>query len=562
MLLAIAPAFRAAQPAAVVEAGVTGRVLAPDGSPVTLGNVALMTSSTHRVSATIDRTGHFGILPDSPGWQRLFISVPGFAPHRLHVTVPLSRTMALPAITLLEATYFHARFVTADGEPLPAGGLRRRFIDRDGRAIADPLDHVREQIEADGSVTLGPLPPGKVLLAFARPGLAQTRLRDLDVTGTKPLIEGGTITIERGARLQVDVIDGGGTPVPRHDVWIEDAVQPSPLFSPAIKTDEQGRAVLDSLASGRYRVWTRTADRCNGQQLTMSRLVTTGGSGTARTRLVIGGRASFRIASALGPVAGRGVSLSPDSPPQSPWQARLVESMPPSRRLPIVPTSSSSCSGVTDGDGRVAMAPFPPGPAQLRVRLFNSAYSIRVTVPESGSEMVIAIPDGLTPARVTDQITLQPVAAQVVWVGGGGRVEASATPNGDVLLEGVGKTGGTLTISARDYQTLEGQFNETPETHQEVALMPSPAARLTVRVVADSGEAIANAVVQLFPRGAGDVAEFVSADARGVATFSDLPTGPLQFSASADRYVSAAVRIAEENRAGIVIALARAPRVP
>ena len=233
---------RAAQ-TALSEAGITGEVLTPEGGPATQGTVVLMMSSTSRVNAPIDRKGQFRILPDGPGWQRIFISVPGFAPYRATVTVPQSRTLKLPPITLLEPSYFHARFVTKEGEPL-AAGLRRQAIDMDGGTIVDPLDHVREQVEADGSLTIGPLWPGRTMLVFNRPPLAQTRLRDVNATGKKQVIEGGTIAIGTGAQLHVDIFDAAGRTVPRHDVWIEDAVQPSPLFFTSMKTNRAGSRCL------------------------------------------------------------------------------------------------------------------------------------------------------------------------------------------------------------------------------------------------------------------------------------------------------------------------------
>jgi hypothetical protein len=144
-----------------------------------------------------------------------------------------------------------------------------------------------------------------------------------------------------------------------------------------------------------------------------------------------------------------------------------------------------------------------------------------------------------------------------MWVGGGGRSEAVTNANGDALLEGAGAAGGTLTISARDYQPLEGGFDQTPGTLQEVALVPSPGSMLRVRVVSGADEALAWAVVQLIPRSAGDVAEFSTAGANGVATFVDVPPGPLQFSAHADGYGVATVGVAEDGRGSIVIALTR-----
>jgi hypothetical protein len=560
-VLSIAPAPCAAQPAATAEPGITGRVLASDGSPVTQGQVALVTSPLSRVNAAIDRTGHFHIVPDTPGSQTLYVSVPGYAPHRAYLTVPSSRRMPLPDISLLEATYFRARFVTEDGEPLAGAGLRRRTLDIDGMTILDALGHTREQSEPDGSLTVGPLPAGRTQLVFDRPGLAQTRLRDVNVTGRDRVIDGGTIAIAKGAQLHVEIIDGKGQPVPRHEVWLEDVVQPSPLFFMAAKTTEEGRAVFERLAAGRYRVWTRTVERCGNAQLTVSRLVTTGAGSAARTRLVVGGRAAFRITSAIGPVFGRTVTATPESPAQPPWLSRLADIMQRGRQ-PIgpMPSGSPGCGGVTDSDGRIVLTSFPPGQTQLRVQLFNSAYIVRLAVPESGGEIVINVPDGLIPVRVIDRVSEQTVPATLVWVGGGGRVETVSNANGDALLEAVGTSGGTLTISARGHETLEGSFDQTPDTLQEVRLTRSPTASPQVRVVSGAGDAIAGAIVQRHSRGAGDADEFVAANSQGVAMFTDLPQGPLQFSAHAGGHLSASVRIAEDARASIVITLTPAPR--
>ena len=549
----MAPAPRAAQPADA--SGVSGEVRAPDGSIVTQGNVALMTSPGTVVTGAIDRTGHFRVVPDVPGRHRLFISVPGYAPHRVNVTVPQSRRIALPPITVRDATYFRARFVTADGEPLPAGNLRRQSIDADGIPIPDPLGHVRDaaRIDADGSVRIGPLPHGRTLLAFDHPALAQTRLPDIDVNGTQPLIDGGTIVIAPSSRLEVEIVDGRGRPVPRHEVWIEDAIQPSPLWFAPVKTNDEGVAIFDRLSARRYRVRTRT-ERCNHQELSIARVVSPGAGGRARTRLRIGGRAAIRVTSALGPLIGRPVGASPDSPGQLPWQPRFSAFL----SRPVVRLGSPSCSGATDGDGRVTLASFPPGPAHLRVQLFTSAYIARVSVPDSGREITVMVPHGLIPVRVTDRVSREPIAsAEVTWEGGGSRVQATATANGDVLLEAAGPGGGTLTSSAREYQTREGAFEETPEPQQEVSLVRLPSGRMQVRVVSDEGKPVAGAIVELVPRHSGEVAEFVVADSKGIATFMDVSPGPLQLNGYAEGFTDASVRVPEEARANIIIALTR-----
>jgi hypothetical protein len=541
--------FVMAQPADAP--AISGDVRGPDGSAVTQGTVALKTSPGNLVTGTIDTTGHFRVAPDSPGRQRMFISVPGYAPHRVTVTVPPSRRIALPPIALHEATYFRARFVTSDGEPLAAGGLRRQSLDGDGLSIPDPLGHVRERMDEDGSVRIGPLPLGRTLLAFDRPGFAQTRLRDIDVNGTQPVIEGGTIVIAPPSRVEVEIVDGRGRLVPRHDVSIEDAIQPSPLSFPSVKTNDEGLAVFDRLSARRYRVWTRT-ERCNNQELSIARVVS---PGAGRARLQIGGRAAIQVTSALGPLIGRPVGASPDSPGQSPWQARFTSFATPMPRPPI---ASPSCAGATDGDGHVTLASFPPGPAQVRVRLFNSAYIARVTIPNDGREVAVVVPQGLIPARVIDRVTRQGIAsAQVTWIGGGSRVEATATANGDVLLEAAHPGGGTMTISARGYQTLEGAFEETPETLQEVSLLRVPSELLQVRVVSAEGESIAGAVVELVASRPGDAAEFVAADSKGIARFVDVPPGALELAAYAEGFAGASVRVADEARAAIVITLTR-----
>jgi hypothetical protein len=322
-----------------------------------------------------------------------------------------------------------------------------------------------------------------------------------------------------------------------------------------VKTNDQGRAIFERLSSGRYRVWTRLAEKCGNVEPTMSRVVAPGNSGTANLRMVIGGRAVFRIATALGPVTGRSVAVTPDPVPPSTLVNVLGSS---GRRLPIVTNAPRSCSGLTDSDGRVVIKPVPPGPAQIRVVLFNSSYIARVNVPEGGREMVIAVPDGLIPVKVIDQISRQPVVAMLNWVGGGGRVETLTTPNGDALLEGVGTAGGTLTISARDYQTVEGSFTETPDTMQEVPLMKLPSTLLTVRVVNSENESIGGAVVELLARGPADVAEFAAADAKGVVTFSNVPPGSLQFIAHADGFAPITVQVNEESRGSITMTLTRA----
>jgi hypothetical protein len=268
---------------------------------------------------------------------------------------------------------------------------------------------------------------------------------------------------------------------------------------------------------------------------------------------MIGGRAQVRITSSLGPLNGKGITLSPDAPGETPWQPRFNTPMP--RRAPS-PRGSPGCQAQTDADGRATLSPFPAGPADGRIPLISSTYLTRINVPESGREVVIEIPEGLIPVKVIDRDSREPIGgARVLWTGGGSRVEATTNANGDALLEAVGVTGGTLSLSANDYLTVEGAFAETPGTLQEVALTRSPSSRMMVRVVSSDGRPIAGAAVLLSSSRPGDPAEIASTDARGVAQLQDVPPGRLRITAAARGFATVQQSIAADDRSAITLAL-------
>src|SRR5918993_3943561 len=83
------------QSPSATEAGLSGTVFAPDGAPVTSGNVALDARNV-RVTGTIEGSGRFRVVPTTPGLHQLTITVPQFAIYRVDVTVPPSRMVKLP----------------------------------------------------------------------------------------------------------------------------------------------------------------------------------------------------------------------------------------------------------------------------------------------------------------------------------------------------------------------------------------------------------------------------------------------------------------------------------
>jgi hypothetical protein len=487
----------------------------------------------------------------------LSVSVPGLADHRVRVTVPPSRTLALPIIRLLPATYFRARFVGVEGEPIMAPRLHHRPVDADGFFASPSLDHrVTQQVESDGTVVIGPLPRGVTSLALDTPPLALTRLPNVLVTGTQAIVDGGTVIVEPGARLAVEVVDTTGAPVIEHDVFLEDALPFSPVGARRARTDASGRATFDRLGAGSYRLRTRALERCATQVVTIARLVAVSGRGSLRTRLIVDGAAAVRVTSPLGPLRAIVVSASADFTPSMPDPARRIG-------RPFGPLMfATSCSGATDGDGRVRLNHFPPGPAQVEVRLLNSTTVRRVNVPVEAREIPVAIPDGYLPVRVTDASRKDPVGgASITWTASGSRVEATSSANGEALLEGVGTAGGTLMIRARGYEPAEAKLPEPPGLLYEVALIPSGSTTLQARVVTASGAPLPDAVVALGSQNAIDVDQVAVTDANGFVRFSDLQAGTLRLAVHANSYVSTMTPVADNLRDYVVLTLSRGYRV-
>jgi hypothetical protein len=551
--LASASAATGAQlPSIEEEFGVSGYVLAPDGAPVSEGTVVAR-SDNSRTTTTIDRTGHFRLVTTRSGLHQVLVSVPGLAPYRVTVTVPPWRSLRLPVIRLAPAAYLRVRFVSDAGEPITAPQLRRRSFDVSGNPIVDELaDPIAgPPADNDGAIAIGPLSRGIMTLAVDNPPFAQTRLPDLNFDGVAKDVDGGTIAIQKpGAVLHVDLVDATGTPVPDHDLYLEDTLPRSPLVFRPVRTNRQGRATFDRLGAGRYRVWTTAVARCGNQtSLTAARVVALSGHGTVETRLVVGGRATFRVTSPLGPARGMLVSASPNVLPQ------------PS---PFTPRSTSSrCRGATDADGYVTLTNFPPGSAHVDVQTGNSTYVRQVEVPSDGHAMTVAIPGGYLPVRVVNALTNQPVVrASIAWTGSGARVEATTTATGEALLEGVGTAAGTLVVSAPGYQPGEEQLAEPPGTPHDIALKPvATGATLRPRVNAPSGEPLPNAVVELVSANPAAIPHVAVTDAKGIVVFSNVPSGSLQLISSADGFVTSTMRIGEDRTAEIVLTLLQGYRV-
>ena len=548
--LVCAVAAARAQPDAV---GVRGSVGNHEGTPVAEGTVTLQSSSDRSsiVTASIDQSGRFQIVPTAAGRHRLTILAPGYASRLVDVIVPVSRTIALPALLLEEPAYFRARFVNTDGDVIVSPVIRRRSVGVDGVSFPGTGVDGSSRVDADGSVTIGPLPNGVTTMALDMPGLAQTRLPDVTVRGHQGRHDGGTIVIQPGTVLRVEIVNSDGAPVANHPVAIEDARPNSPLAVRTVRTDHVGRATFDRLGEGRYFVGAPMVDRCNGRGVPLStgQLVSVNGTGNAGARIAVEGRAALRVISLGGPLAGRTVLVAPDA--ARPAYSRTI-TMP--GRPPIF-VAPPSCPGITDGDGRATFTHVPQGAARVSVRLYNSTFERQVDLRSAGREITIEVPNGAIQLRVIDASTSRGVPqASVTWSGGGYRVLAIATGSGDVLLEGVGDSPGLLSATASGFLEGKVEVSASPATF-EVALTPAPSRERTVRVVADTGEPIAHAIVLLAPATIFNVGVYATTDTNGVVRFTDVPPGVARVVAQADGFVGGALNLPADSNAPATLAL-------
>jgi hypothetical protein len=167
------------------------------------------------------------------------------------------------------------------------------------------------------------------------------------------------------------------------------------------------------------------------------------------------------------------------------------------------------------------------------------------------------VPNGLIQLRVINATTGRGVPqASVTWSGGGYRVLATATGSGDVLLEGVGDSPGLISATASGFLESKVEASASPATF-EMALTPEPSRERTVRIVADTGEPIANAIVLLAPATVFNVGVYAATNTDGVVRFIDVPPGVARVVVHADGFVGAALNLRSDSDAPATLALSR-----
>jgi hypothetical protein len=543
---------------------VSGYVLGPDGEPVSGGTVVLR-SRGRQFTTAIEATGRFRLRPEVADASELQVMVPGLALYRASVMVPPSKTLKLPVVRLSPATYLRVQPVSASGEPIASPRIVRRSVDITGTPVSDsPGQSPEIAADADGTITVGPLPRGITALALITPELAPTRLPDVYVTGREPLLDAGKLVIDSGATLHVDIVDAMGAALPARDVFLEDLRPLSPLGLTRMRTNSAGRATFDRVATGQYRVRTLAAKLCNTRPLAIARVVRVSERGTFLIRIVADGTARIRLTAPFGPRVGAQVSVSPDPFESEPLPGLRIapESLVQPRLVTGSYVSEMSCSGVTDANGQLVLPNFPPGPARVSMSLPNSRYVTRVTLPEDGREIGVLVPEGLLQVQATDALTRRPVSGSTIaWTGAGGaRIEARAVASGDALLEGIAPTPGMLLVEAMGYDRFLTKLAEPPATIYEVPLKPVSPGTLDARVLARSGEPLPDAVVTLTAEHPMEIPQLAVTDAKGAVRFVNVPRGLVQLSAAVDGFATETVDLSEDARSGVAVTLSRGYR--
>jgi hypothetical protein len=359
------------------------------------------------------------------------------------------------------------------------------------------------------------------------------------VTGERETLDLGTLRLDPGARLEVDLVDQANVPVPNQWVSLAPESAFSPDQFPAMLSDSAGRATFDRLGSGRYRVSARASRLCGYVRPVVARWVTVGGNASVRQRLQIAGvQMSVRLTTAGAPLASAPLSLSADvaEPSVPSW---LTD--PNRGRLFSPPVySSTGCEGMTDKDGVATIQYVPAGPAKISVPFVSSTFVRRVSIPPEDGELALDIPTGIASLRIIDAGTGEPATAALVqWLSGGSEVVARVPATGDVLFEGIRDGSASVIVTKQGYEPLKAELPGPPPTLHTIALRRRPDRTLQCRVQTEDGDPIANAVVEIVSSDPLRPVHLAGTDARGLVLFADLPEGTLRLTASADGYVSA-----------------------
>lgn len=489
---------------------VEGVVESLDGSPVASCSVILVDESADLFSETVawswtDEAGRFRLGPVvRPGRHRVIARRPrlGIAwsePLVLRSGEDLSGVL----VTLQSAATLRGRLVDRGGDPVPGATISLERLDG---VVSTSLGGLETTTRGEGSFRLGPIPVGSYRVSVAswespEQIIANPWVVEADQSGL-------TWVFDRGARLDLTLVDDDGEPVARARVALSAPGQATVLAN----ADRRGRVRVEGLEPGPYVV----------------RVMPGSSFEETETECVAGGPPCEVIVPRRGSGGVVGRFLDPGGLPL--------------RGLLWVHARSTSGEGVWWSDemieGRFEV-PLPPAEwsllfitAESGTRTFESVITTAETPSDLGD--VLLDPAGDLEGTVVDEdgrpVAAARVSARSRWADGGGPALGTARTDelGRFRLPGLGREAVALVIEAEGYGVRTFEVDpESPPPHQ---IILNRGGTVTAWVRDGEGRPLSGVIVMLRPieteAGSGAVVtRLLRSDDSGLVRFEHLSPG-------------------------------------
>jgi hypothetical protein len=486
-------------PGAVVE----GRTIDEDGQPLA-GVVVTLSAAMAPGAIVTEADGRFRAGQLSAGRYQVEFSMIARVTETMEVNVEAGQIVTLPPLVLRRGVRLTAQLMdAATGEPIPNPQVFRESNEPSGFDIRE----IRRPSAAyaggrDGRIVVEGLPYGVVKLALDTPPYARTRIAEVEALETAGGdIDLGTISVGRGATLHLFVRDRGDNPRPETTVRLDQGPGISPLKEVVAKTDADGRAVLDRLGPGRYRLRVGGTGFANGPPELASEWFTIDGGGDIREEIVVGGvELRLTVGSGGVPLAHCNVSITADVPATEQRGVVATVNSPAGVRLLNTPFRPSA-RGSTGADGVVILRDVHIGPSHLSVSFPDAVtWTSPLMIPERNLDLTVNVPDTSAALLVRDERTLEVIRSlNVIWTAAGDVTVRNGppAPDGTVTLRGLPTGLGKLTVSSGlPYETTVLALETPAAIPSEVLLKPVDPTTLRGRVVGDDLQPLKDAAFE------------------------------------------------------------------
>lgn len=468
-------------------ATITGLVRDEAGRPVKGAVVRVMAESRGPMpflppGERTDARGRFAIGGLEAGTLVVAARAPTLAPAVQPVTLEANGEAAVE-LTLAEGGYVTGRLVDATAKPTRGGRVRLAAVD----GVTLPIflhDLAQADAGADGRFTLGPLPPGGLLLQARAAGFAE---RDVEtrLAGRPPSADLGDVTLDSGLAVRGFVRDRAGAGIAGASLMGMARGQERPTEA---TTEEDGAFVLAGLPPGSVEVMVRAPGYASLRQP-----VSVGGEDVVIV-LDAGGTIVGAVVDAKGqPVNGAFVRAEPES------DATAMMSAPP--------------MGTADeGGGRFTLRDAKPGRyvlvATATGHAAGNASGVRVTAGGTTDAGTIRLGTGGAVTGTVADAAGEPIPGATVRIESGSPMSTppatQTDANGAFELSGVPP--GRVDVGARHPAyapaRVSGIVVEADATPAEARIVMTRGGRVEGSVRLRSGQPFAGSRVMLSPRAA------------------------------------------------------------